>query len=116
VERKIITKELESIGKSDKEFAEKLVTWADVIRKTFADGGCDEVISTRRLVHIARTYGVFGSKLKALEYCLNRFDTDTKASFLDLYTKVDAGANTETIMAQTQEEVKTEEPSEEIPF
>ena len=109
VERKIITKELESIGKSDKEFAEKLVTWADVIRKTFADGGCDEVISTRRLVHIARTYGVFGSKLKALEYCLNRFDTDTKASFLDLYTKVDAGANTETLLVKTQDAVEPNE-------
>jgi MoxR-like ATPase len=109
VERKIITKELESIGKSDKEFAEKLVTWADVIRKTFADGGCDEVISTRRLVHIAKTYGVFGSKIKALEYCLNRFDTDTKASFLDLYTKVDAGANTETLLVKTQDVVAPDE-------
>jgi hypothetical protein len=109
VERKIITKELESIGKSDKEFAEKLVTWADVIRKTFADGGCDEVISTRRLVHIAKTYGVFGSKIKALEYCLNRFDTDTKASFLDLYTKVDAGANTETLLVKTQDAVEPNE-------
>jgi hypothetical protein len=67
------------------------------------------VISTRRLVHIARTYGVFGSKLKALEYCLNRFDTDTKASFLDLYTKVDAGANTETLLVKTQDVVEPNE-------
>jgi hypothetical protein len=85
-------------------------------KETFAEGGVDEVISTRRLVHITRTFGVFGNKMKAIELCLNRFDIDTKTSFLDLYTKVDAGANTETIMAQTQEEVKTEDTSVEIPF
>jgi MoxR-like ATPase len=115
VERKIIKKELISFGKADDEFAEKLVTWADVIRKTFVEGGVDEVISTRRLVHISKTYGVFGNRMKAIELCLNRFDDDTKTSFLDLYTKVDAGANTESILAQTNviEEVK---PAEEIPF
>jgi hypothetical protein len=105
VERKIIKKELSSHGKADDEFAEKLVTWADVIRKTFVEGGVDEVISTRRLVHISKTYGVFGNRMKAIELCLNRFDDDTKMSFLDLYTKVDAGANTETLMAQTIETV-----------
>jgi hypothetical protein len=118
IERKIIRKELEFNGNKDDEFAEKLVTWADVIRKTFVEGGVDEVISTRRLVHISKTYGVFGNKLKAIELCLNRFDDDTKMSFLDLYSKVDAGANTETLMTQTidtpiiPEEIKTEE----IPF
>jgi MoxR-like ATPase len=115
VEKKIMKKELAFHGKADDEFAEKLVTWADVIRKTFTEGGCDEVISTRRLVHIAKTFGVFGSRLKAIELCLNRFDEDTKASFLDLYTKVDAGANTETILAQTNE-MPAESASEEIPF
>jgi MoxR-like ATPase len=93
IERKIIAKELVSVGKEDDDFAEKLVSWADVIRKTFMEGGCDEVISTRRLVHIVETYGIFPDKLKAIKLCLNRFDEDTKASFLDLYTKVDAGAN-----------------------
>ena len=118
IERKIMKKELESAGRADDDFADKLVTWADAIRKTFADGGCDEVISTRRLVHISKTYGVFGNKLKAIQLCLNRFDDDTKMSFLDLYSKVDAGANTETLMTQTidtpiiPEEIKTEE----IPF
>ena len=112
-ERKIIEKELESSGRADKDFAEKLVTWADVIRKTFAEGGCDEVISTRRLVHIARTYGVFGDKMKAIGLCLNRFDEDTKISFTDLYTKVDAGANTATVVVTTQEETAV---NEEIPF
>ena len=91
IERKIIEKELVSVGKDDKDFAEKLVTWAEVIRKTFADGGCDEVISTRRLVHIVETYGIFNDKTKAIKLCLNRFDMDTQMSFFDLYTKIDAG-------------------------
>ena len=115
IEQKILKKELESLGRPDDEFAEKLVTWAEVIRKTFEQGGCDEVISTRRLVHIAKTYSVFGDKMKAIGLCLNRFDDDTKISFTDLYTKVDAGANTESIMAQTQE-VSVETPVEENPF
>ena len=114
VERKIVEKELESSGRADKEFAEKLVTWADIIRKTFVEGGCDEVISTRRLVHIAKTYGVFGDKMKAINLCLNRFDEDTKISFGDLYTKVDAGANTQTIMAQTVDVAPT--VNDEVPF
>jgi len=111
VKRKIVEKELASVGKDDKEFAEKLVTWAEVIRKTFADGGCDEVISTRRLVHIVETYGIFGNKTKAIKLCLNRFDTDTQLSFFDLYTKIDAGtqnaANTATVqpVSTTAEEI-----------
>lgn len=117
IERKILKKELTAVGKSDNEFADKLVTWADVIRKTFDDGGLDEVISTRRLVHIIKTYGVFGNKMKSIELCLNRFDTDTKMSFLDLYTKVDAGANTETLMTQTMAVPEVEDGIEEdIPF
>jgi midasin (ATPase involved in ribosome maturation) len=93
VERKIIRKELSSVGREDDNFADKLVTWSNVIRKTFDEGGCDEVISTRRLVHIVETYGIFGDKMKALSMSLNRFDADTKASFLDLYTKVDADSS-----------------------
>jgi len=99
VEKKIIAKELEYAGKVDTEFADKLVSWAEVIRKTFADSGCDEVISTRRLVHIAKTYGIFGDKVKAIQYCLNRFDADTKASFLDLYSKIDAGVKLNEVTA-----------------
>ena len=94
VEKKIIRKELASLNRADDEFAEKLVTWADVIRKTFAEGGVDEIISTRRLVHICKTYSVHGDRMKAIALCLNRFDADTKLSFLDLYAKLDAGANT----------------------
>jgi len=105
-EKKIIKKELESVDKVDDDFAEKLVTWATVIRQTFDEGGCDEVISTRRLVHIVETFGIFGDKMKAIELCLNRFDDDTKTSFIDLYTKVDAGASVEEIMAPAPEVVE----------
>jgi len=115
VEKKIVKKELSSEGRADDEFADNLVTWADAIRKTFEDGGCDEVISTRRLVHIAKAYGIFGDRIKAIQYCLNRFDEDTKASFLDLYTKVDASVN----MSNTVPEVTVPAPSykgDEVPF
>ena len=79
----------------DKDFAENLIKWAGVIRKTFFDGGVDEVITTRRLVHIVSAYQIFGDKLTAITNCVNRFDEDTKQSFLDLYTKVDAGDDSE---------------------
>ena len=72
-------------------FATNLVTWSEVIRKTFFDGGVDEVISTRRLDHIVKAFAIFGDKMKAIELCVARFDEDTKASFMDLYTKIDSG-------------------------
>ena len=74
---------------SDKEFCARLSDWADIIRKTFYDGGIDEVISTRRLVHIVQAYSIFQDKVKSIELCLNRFDDETKQAFLDLYDKVD---------------------------
>jgi MoxR-like ATPase len=74
---------------NDDEFAENLVKWADIIRKTYGEGGIDEIITTRRLVHIAKTYIIFQDRKKALDLCVSRFDTETKESFLDLYTKVD---------------------------
>ena len=79
----------------DQEFADMLIKWAGVIRKTFFDGGVDEVITTRRLVHIVQAYQIFGDRLTAITNCVNRFDDDTKQSFLDLYTKVDAGEDSE---------------------
>ena len=97
VEEKILVNTLKSAGKSDKDFCKKLVTWADVIRKTYFDGGVDEIISTRRLVHIIQAYAIFKNKVKAIEVCTNRFDDDTKNSFMELYTKVDAGASAEQI-------------------
>ena len=91
VEQKIVKGAMKKCGAVDDEFAKNLVTWADVIRKTFYDGGVDEVISTRRLDHIVKAFAIFGDKMQAIELCVARFDEDTKVSFLDLYTKVDAG-------------------------
>ena len=94
-ETKIITLAMGKYGVKDVEFAKNLVTWADVIRKTFYDGGVDEVISTRRLDHIVKAFAIFGDKMQAIELCVARFDDDTKASFMDLYTKIDAGISVE---------------------
>ena len=104
VEEKILVNTYkQASGKSDKDFCKKLVTWADVIRKTYFDGGVDEIISTRRLVHIIQAYAIFGKKMKAVEVCTNRFDNDTKNSFIELYTKVDAGATAEQIAEQQRQ-------------
>ncbi len=86
-----------SLDGQDDDFAEKLVRWAQVIRKTFYDGGVDEVISTRRLVHIAKAYKIFGKRDKAIEVCVNRFDSDTKQSFMELYSKVDENSESNSI-------------------
>jgi len=90
-ETKIVIGSMTKYNKVDEDFAENLVTWADVIRKTFYDGGIDEVISTRRLDHIVKAFAIFDDKMKSIELCVARFDDDTKESFLDLYTKIDAG-------------------------
>ena len=90
-EKKIVMGSMKKYGTVDAEFATNLVTWAEVIRKTFFDGGVDEVISTRRLDHIVKAFAIFGDKLQSIELCVARFDDDTKASFIDLYTKIDAG-------------------------
>ena len=91
-ERKILEKNFAELGLTDAVFIERLITWAEVIRKSYSDGAVDEIISTRRLVHISKAFSIFNNRLKAIEMCLNRFDTDTKTAFLDLYTKVDAEA------------------------
>jgi hypothetical protein len=93
IETKILDNVMNHYGLKDTEFTSNLVKWADVIRRTFFDGGIDEIIATRRLVHIINAYAIFKNKLKAVEVCINRFDDDTKNSFLDLYTKVDSGVN-----------------------
>ena len=92
---------MEKYGSTDDDFADKLVTWADIIRKTYYDDGVDEVISTRRLCHIVQTFSIFNNRAKAIDLCISRFDDDTKSAFLDLYTKVDDGVLT----AETEEEV-----------
>src|SRR6056300_154057 len=103
VEEKILISKLKATSKDDIDFCKKLVTWADVIRKTYYDGGVDEIISTRRLVHITQAYSIFGKKIKAIEVCTNRFDDDTKNSFMELYTKVDAGATAEQISEEARQ-------------
>ena len=94
VEKKIVIGSMAKYGEVDEEFATNLVTWAEVIRKTFYDGGVDEIISTRRLDHIVKAFTIFNDKMTAIEMCVARFDEDTKESFIDLYTKVDAGVMT----------------------
>jgi hypothetical protein len=91
VEKKIVLNHMKKFEAVDESFAENLVTWADIIRKTFYDDGVDEVISTRRLCHIVQTFSIFNDKMKSLDLCIARFDDDTKTAFLDLYTKVDQG-------------------------
>ena len=117
VEEKIVAQKLVSAGKRDQKFAHNLVTWADVIRKTYNDGGVDEIISTRRLVHIAEAYGIFRNKMKAIAVCTNRFDDDTKTSFVDLYSKVDSGASVEQILsdkkAAEEAEILSEKKSDD---
>jgi len=94
IEKKIVLKHMAKFDAIDSDFAEKLVVWADIIRKTFYDDGVDEVISTRRLCHIVQTFSMFNKRDKAIDLCISRFDNDTKEAFLDLYSKVDDGALT----------------------
>ena len=109
IEKKILNNTLKASGKSDAKFVDKLTTWADVIRKTYFDGGVDEIISTRRLVHITQAYAIFDNKMKAIQMCTNRFDDDTKNSFVELYTKVDSGSSVEDIIeAQRKADVEAQ--------
>ena len=123
IEKKILNNTLKASGKSDVKFIDKLTTWADVIRKTYFDGGVDEIISTRRLVHITQAYAIFDNKMKAIQMCTNRFDDDTKNSFVELYTKVDSGASVEDIIedqrkadveAQKEDDKDSESDDEEV--
>ena len=92
-ENKILLNVASTLGVKDAEFCKRLVDWADIIRKTFYDGGIEEIISTRRLIHILRAYSIFNDKAKAMQVCINRFDDETKQSFMELYDKVDADFN-----------------------
>jgi MoxR-like ATPase len=104
-EKKILTPLID-----DKEFAEKLVQWADIVRQSFEQGAVDEIISTRRLVHIAKAFKIFDDRMKAIELCVARFDTDTKMAFLDLYSKVDAKVDAPATKPSLPQD------SDEIPF
>ena len=92
-EQKILIRVAASVGKHDEEFCVNLSNWADIIRRTFKDGGIDEVISTRRLVHIMKAYAIWNNRMKAIKVCVNRFDEETKQSFIELYDKIDAGVD-----------------------
>lgn len=110
VENKILSRVFDSLGLKDKEFSDILVKWADIIRKTFQEGAIDELISTRRLVSIAKAYQIFGDRTEAITYCINRFDAETKTAFMDLYTK---------LLPEAETAPAPESPSvynEEIPF
>lgn len=111
VEGKILTRVFDSLGLQDKEFSEILVKWADIIRKTFQEGAIDELISTRRLVSIAKAYQIFGDRTEAITYCINRFDAETKTAFMDLYTKL-VPEPVNASPAVIEPEVRTEE----VPF
>ena len=112
VEVKIIKNLMETYSCVNEVFAETLVKWAEAIRRTFEDGGVDETITTRRMIHIVRAYAIFKNEKKAVELCCNRFDSATKVAFIDLYEKV---ANPEP-EAPIQPEVATVDPTQEIPF
>ena len=115
IETKILNNVMTQKGltkKDDEKFADNLVTWADIIRKTFYEGGIDEIISTRRLVHIVEAFSIFKNKMKAIELCTNRFELDTKTSFLDLYTKVDGGKDISTWGNPVEEEMNSDDSEE----
>jgi hypothetical protein len=109
IEKKILQKHMDKFDVQDTEFVTKLVTWADIIRKTFYDDGVDELISTRRLCHIVQTFSIFNDKMKSIDLCTSRFDEDTKIAFLDLYTKVDSGAQLEYGQPEIEEVGEEEE-------
>ena len=99
IETKILGRVASTLGVTDTDFCKRLVDWGDIIRKTFYDGGIEEIISTRRLVHILRAYSIFNDKMKAISVCVNRFDDETKQAFLELYDKVDANVDLEKVEA-----------------
>jgi len=103
IESKMLNNYCSELNCCDEDFIKNLANWADIIRRTFKDGGIDEVISTRRLVHIIRAFSIWGDRMKAIKVCVNRFDDETKQSFIELYDKIDADVSTEEENATTQD-------------
>ena len=101
VEKKIVMKHMDKFVCKDEDFANRLTQWSDTIRKTYKDGGVDDIISTRRLCHIVQTFSIFKDRAKAIDLCISRFDEDTKAAFADLYKMID-----DSIEAQIEAEQK----------
>jgi AAA domain (dynein-related subfamily)/CbbQ/NirQ/NorQ C-terminal len=104
VERRIVIKKMARADKVDEDFADKLVQWAEIIRKTYREGGAEELVSTRRLEHIVNAFAMFGDRMKAITLCISRFDPETKTSFLDLYSKIDGGVSMEDLVKENIEE------------
>ena len=118
MEAKILTKQFDMYELKEDDFIDKLVRWADVIRRSFKEGAVDEIVTTRRLIDITKSYSIFNDKLKAVSMCLERFDDETKESFTDLYTKIDEGVSMEDLNPVDEEdEIKIEEVDDEkVPF
>ncbi len=114
VEKKIINKLMTSLNCLDEEFSGKLVDWADLIRKTFYDGGVDEIIATRRLVHIVHAFSIFKDRMKAIAMCVARFDDQTKETFMDLYSKLDDKVSMPSDETEESETSETEEENEDF--
>ena len=115
-EAKILKKQFATKEMQEDDFVDKLVKWADVIRKSFKEGAVDDIVTTRRLIDIVKTYSIFNDKMKSITLCLERFDDETRDAFADLYTKVDAGASFEEDGSETNQEVVIEEEDTEVPF
>ena len=115
VEKKIVLKHMELYGQVDEDFAENLTKWSAAIRKTFDEGGIDEIISTRRLCHIAQTFAIFKDRKKSIDLCVSRFDEDTRAAFVDLYTKIDASTSKVNTSAQATK-ADDEDYRDDAPF
>ena len=115
-ETKILKKQFAKHEIKEDDFVDNLVKWADVIRKSFSEGAVDEIITTRRLIDITTSYAIFGDKMKSVVLCLNRFDDETRESFTDFYTKVDAGVSMEDLMKGDEEIIEEPEDEQEVPF
>ena len=117
VEKKILEKIFDNLGLSDSEFIDKLVNWADIIRKTYVEGAIDELITTRRLVHISNAYKIFNmDRIKSISMCVNRFDVETKTAMLDLYTKVDSDVSPATTEPESVTDPSTDGLGDEVPW
>jgi MoxR-like ATPase len=115
-EAKILKKQFATKELTEDDFVDKLVKWADVIRKSYKEGAVDEIVTTRRLIDIVKTFSIFKDKMKAITLCLERFDDETRDSFADLYTKVDAGVSFEENGTEAGEGVEEQPKSEDVPF
>ena len=125
IEEKIVTAHMNKYGVEDDDFAKKLIAWSNVIRKTFAAEGVDEVVSTRRLCHIVKSHAIFDDRMKSINMCISRFDAETREAFLDLYTKIDESQltedgeiveNPEDVMEDIINTYQEREENEEVPF